>query len=59
MSNADLYQYRYCWPSGDWGSLPIEGGIEVAYRAELGEVPDTVTDVFFRLAGRSLREGSE
>lgn len=27
--------FRYSWPSGDWGSLPIEGGLEVAYRAEL------------------------
>jgi acetyl-CoA carboxylase carboxyltransferase component len=27
MSNADRYQYRYCWPSGDWGSLPIAGGL--------------------------------
>ena len=35
MSNADLYQYRYCWPSGDWGSLPIAGGLEVAYKSEL------------------------
>ena len=35
MSNADRYQYRYCWPSGDWGSLPIEGGLEVAYKSEL------------------------
>ena len=26
---------RVAWPSGDWGSLPIEGGIEVAYKAEL------------------------
>ena len=26
---------RFAWPSGDWGSLPIEGGIEVAYKAEL------------------------
>ena len=25
------------WPSGDWGSLPIEGGIEVAYKAELAQ----------------------
>ena len=29
------HHYRYAWPSGDWGSLPIEGGIEVAYKAEL------------------------
>ena len=33
------HHYRYAWPSGDWGSLPIEGGIEVAYKAEL-EVAD-------------------
>jgi acetyl-CoA carboxylase carboxyltransferase component len=32
--------YRYAWPSGDWGSLPIEGGIEAAYRAELDAAPD-------------------
>ena len=35
MSNAERFQYRYCWPSGDWGSLPIAGGIEVAYKSEL------------------------
>ncbi len=29
--------FRYSWPSGDWGSLPIEGGLEVAYKAELSE----------------------
>ncbi len=28
-------RYRYAWPSADWGSLPLEGGIEAAYRAEL------------------------
>ena len=32
--------FRAAWPSGDWGSLPIEGGIEVAYKAELAEVDD-------------------
>ncbi len=26
---------RYAWPSGHWGSLPLEGGIEAAYRAEI------------------------
>ena len=31
--------FRYAWPSGDWGSLPIEGGLEVAYKAELAEFP--------------------
>lgn len=28
---------RYAWPSADWGSLPPEGGIQVAYRRELEE----------------------
>jgi len=40
MSNADRYQYRYCWPSGDWGSLPIAGGLEVAYKSELEAADD-------------------
>ena len=35
MSNAETFQYRFAWPSGDWGSLPIEGGIEVAYKGEI------------------------
>jgi acetyl-CoA carboxylase carboxyltransferase component len=26
---------RWAWPSADWGSLPVEGGIEAAYRADL------------------------
>ena len=40
MSNADNFQYRFAWPSGDWGSLPIEGGIEVAYKSELEKAED-------------------
>ena len=31
------HHMRAAWPSGDWGSLPIEGGIEVAYKAEIAE----------------------
>jgi acetyl-CoA carboxylase carboxyltransferase component len=34
------YHFRYAWPSGDWGSLPIEGGIEVGYKAELAKADD-------------------
>lgn len=34
------HHIRVAWPSGDWGSLPIEGGIEVAYKAELAEAAD-------------------
>jgi acetyl-CoA carboxylase carboxyltransferase component len=31
---------RYAWLSGWWGSLPLEGGIEAAYRAEIDAAPD-------------------
>jgi len=31
---------RYGWPSGDWGSLPIAGGLEAAYKAELEAAAD-------------------
>jgi acetyl-CoA carboxylase carboxyltransferase component len=39
-SNHTRLHYRYAWPSGNWGSLPIEGGLEAAYRAELGRAED-------------------
>ncbi|MFD4819891.1 acyl-CoA carboxylase subunit beta [Peribacillus butanolivorans] len=35
ISNRHGLNLRYAWPSGDWGSLPVEGGIQVAYRREL------------------------
>ena len=38
--NGGRYCLRYAWPSGRWGSLPLEGGIEAAYRAELDAAPD-------------------
>ncbi|MDQ1706191.1 MAG: hypothetical protein QOF18_2557 [Frankiaceae bacterium] len=31
------YTYRVAWPSGDWGSLPVEGGLEVAFKRMLAE----------------------
>jgi acetyl-CoA carboxylase carboxyltransferase component len=39
-SKPGSHHFRFSWPSGDWGSLPIEGGIEVAYKAELAEADD-------------------
>ena len=39
-SKPGTTHFRYAWPSGDWGSLPIEGGLEVAYKAELAELDD-------------------
>lgn len=34
------YSLRYAWPSARWGSLPLEGGIEAAYAAEVTAAPD-------------------
>jgi len=33
--NPERFGVRASWPSGDWGSLPVEGGVEAAYRAEI------------------------
>jgi len=32
--------FRVAWPSGDWGSLPVEGGLEVAYKRMLADAED-------------------
>ncbi|MCI5048350.1 MAG: hypothetical protein MRY59_12675 [Aquisalinus sp.] len=40
MSDHTRFQYRFAWPSGDWGSLPLDGGIEVAYKSELEKAED-------------------
>jgi acetyl-CoA carboxylase carboxyltransferase component len=39
-ANHARAHYRFAWPSADWGSIPMEGGIEAAYRAELEAAPD-------------------
>jgi acetyl-CoA carboxylase carboxyltransferase component len=38
--NNARYSMRYAWPSAEWGSLPVQGGLEVAYRAEIESAPD-------------------
>ncbi|HLU00723.1 MAG TPA: carboxyl transferase domain-containing protein [Burkholderiaceae bacterium] len=38
--NSHRFNFRYAWPSAQWGSLPIEGGLDVAYRAEIEAAPD-------------------
>ena len=53
MSNHTRFQYRFAWPSGDWGSLPIDGGVEVAYQSELSKSKDpekTLAEIKDRLA---------
>jgi acetyl-CoA carboxylase carboxyltransferase component len=38
--NGGRLNWRYAWPSGRWGSLPLEGGIEAAYRADIAGAAD-------------------
>jgi acetyl-CoA carboxylase carboxyltransferase component len=38
--NHSRHNLRVAWPSGDWGSLPIEGGLEAAYRRDIENAPD-------------------
>ena len=39
-SNHSRSSPRYAWPSGEWGSLPIEGGVEAAYKRQLQAADD-------------------
>lgn len=36
---------RYAWPSAWWGSLPLEGGIEAAYRADIDAAEDPAAEL--------------
>jgi len=38
--NGARLNWRYAWPSGRWGSLPLEGGIEAAYSADIAGAAD-------------------
>lgn len=37
---AGRFAFRYAWVTARWGSLPLEGGIEAAYRAEFEAASD-------------------
>ena len=34
--------FKIAWPSGHWGSLPVEGGVKAAYRREIESAEDPV-----------------
>ena len=38
--NKNGTDWKLGWPSAEWGSLPIEGGVAAAYRRELAQAPD-------------------
>jgi propionyl-CoA carboxylase beta chain len=40
MMDHTRFRYRIAWPSGDWGSLPAEGGVEAAFKAQIEAAPD-------------------
>ncbi|MEO3474529.1 carboxyl transferase domain-containing protein [Roseomonas sp. CAU 1739] len=42
---AGRYSIRYAWPSARWGSLPLEGGVEAAYAAEVTAADDRAAKV--------------
>jgi acetyl-CoA carboxylase carboxyltransferase component len=35
----------WAWPSGDWGSLPVQGGVEAAFRAQLEQAEDPEAEI--------------
>jgi acetyl-CoA carboxylase carboxyltransferase component len=39
-SNHTRSSPRWAWPSGEWGSLPIEGGVEAAYKRVIAAADD-------------------
>ncbi len=38
--NHNRHAFRIAWPSGEWGSIPIEGGVMAAYRRQIENAPD-------------------
>lgn len=37
---GDALNHRFAWPSARWGSIPIEGGVMAAHKAEIEAAPD-------------------
>ncbi|WP_206184907.1 acyl-CoA carboxylase subunit beta [Thermoactinospora rubra] len=46
------YGLRIAWPSGDWGSLPVEGGLEVAFKRMLAEAGEDAERLKAEIAAR-------
>lgn len=40
MGLPDGINLRFGWPAGEWGGIPIEGGVAAAYRREIEAAPD-------------------
>jgi len=37
--NANATSVRLAWPSGSWGDMPLQGGIEAAFKSEIEAAP--------------------
>lgn len=40
LGAPDGLNLRFGWPAGEWGGIPIEGGVAAAYRREIENAPD-------------------
>ena len=38
--NPTRHTFRVAWPAGEWGSLPLRGGVDAAYRRVIEEADD-------------------
>jgi acetyl-CoA carboxylase carboxyltransferase component len=45
MINRHRVGRSWAWPSGDWGSLPVQGGVEAAFRARLAAAADAQEEI--------------
>jgi acetyl-CoA carboxylase carboxyltransferase component len=42
MTDYNGLDFKIAWPSAEWGSLPVEGGVAAAFRREIANSPDPV-----------------
>jgi acetyl-CoA carboxylase carboxyltransferase component len=40
LGHPDGLNLRFGWPAGEWGGIPIEGGVAAAYKREIENAPD-------------------
>jgi len=40
MTDYNGLDFKIAWPSAEWGSLPVEGGVAAAFRREIAAAPD-------------------
>lgn len=40
VGGPDALNLRFGWPSGEWGAIPIEGGVAAAYKRVIESAPD-------------------